>query len=77
MPTRLADGLGPESDRANGSPSAYAPSPDLLRGFGSPAQTGRKAGPLRLLTCEVSDAALQSQLVGGYPIDSEGNKNEG
>ena len=26
MPARLADGLGPESDLANGSPPAFAPS---------------------------------------------------
>ena len=26
MPTRLADGLGPESDRADGSPPTFAPS---------------------------------------------------
>ena len=49
MPTRLADGLGPESDPADGSPPAFAPSA-LFRGFGSPALTCRKARQLRLLT---------------------------
>src|SRR5215467_1881057 len=47
MPTRLADGLGPESDLGDGSPPPFAP-PGLLR-FGSPASTSRKAGQLRLL----------------------------
>src|SRR5262245_58577238 len=52
MPTRLADGLGPESDRDNGSPLSFAPSrPFVYReGIGFPALTRRKTGQLRLLT---------------------------
>src|ERR1700743_3096727 len=50
MPTRLADGLGPESDLDDGSPSTFAP-PGFLR-FGSPALACRKAGRLRLLRDE-------------------------
>ena len=51
MPARLADGLGPESDRTDGSPPVFAPSPEIysfLRGIGFPALTRRKAGQLRL-----------------------------
>src|SRR5690349_9814611 len=54
MPARLADGLGPESDRTDGSPPVFAPSPDHsltnLRGIGFPALTRRKASQLRLQT---------------------------
>src|SRR6266446_4936829 len=59
MPTRLADGLGLESDLGHGYPRPFAPSPDLLiidrletcpmsGEFGSPASACRKAGQLRL-----------------------------
>src|SRR5215217_4658797 len=44
MPARLAVGLGPESDRANGSHSRL-PRPDYS-GIGSPALTCRKASQL-------------------------------
>ena len=74
MPTRLADGLGPESDRADGSPSAYAPSPDILRGFGSPARTGRKAGSLRLLTRHVAEGGAESQLEVSQVTEQQLNK---
>jgi hypothetical protein len=33
MPTRLADGLGPESDPDDGSPPPFAPSPDFSEGW--------------------------------------------
>ena len=56
MPTRLADGLGPESDRDDGSPSPFAP-PPVSRGFGSPALTCRKASQLRLHTVRHSQNA--------------------
>ena len=46
MPARLAVGLGPESDRANGSHSR-SPRPDCS-GIGSPAPACRKASQLRL-----------------------------
>jgi hypothetical protein len=52
MPTRLADGLGPESDLDDGSPPSFAP--PRTPGIGSPALTGRKAGQLRLLLIRVS-----------------------
>ena len=47
MPTRLADGLGPESD-PRWFATAFAPSP-VSAGFGSPALACRKASQLRLL----------------------------
>src|SRR5882757_9757867 len=46
MPTRLAVGLGPESDPL--TLSSTAPRPGLLREFGSPALACRKADQLRL-----------------------------
>jgi hypothetical protein len=52
MPTRLADGLGLESDLGHPDESGkpFAPSPDLLSGeIGSPAPAFRKEGRLRLL----------------------------
>lgn len=50
LPTRLADGLGLESDLGHGYPRPFAPSPDLNpRSFGSPALAFRKEGQLRLL----------------------------
>ena len=46
MPARLAVGLGPESDRADGS-HQRSPRPDCS-GIGSPALARRKADQLRL-----------------------------
>ena len=56
MPTRLADGLGLESGRDDGSSSPFAPAP-VSRGFGSPALTCRKASQLRLHTKQHSQNA--------------------
>jgi hypothetical protein len=43
MPTRLADGLGPESDLDDGSPSPFAP-PRIAPGLGPPRwPAGRQA----------------------------------
>src|SRR5438105_2346231 len=50
MPTRLADGLGLESDLGHGYPLPCAPSSKPFEESGSPALTFRKEGQLRLLT---------------------------
>ena len=72
MPTRLADGLGPESDLADGSPPAFAPSA-ILRGFGSPALTCRKASQLRLLTSGKYLRRARCQIVSPQVAGHEGN----
>jgi hypothetical protein len=49
LPTRLADGLGLESDLGRDYPRPCAPSSNTFEEFGSPALTFRKESQLRLL----------------------------
>ena len=48
MPTRLADGLGPESDLGGKLHRSPRPRRTIIRGIGSPALACRKASQLRL-----------------------------
>lgn len=61
-----ADGLGPESDRDDGSPSAFAPSPIFFTRsrVGFPALACRKASQLRLHMGQVCIGRREGQWKG-------------